>query len=82
LLGLYAWVGWYVATQSGSTAVFISVLVATILAVVLGVLAIRSAERRSGAFFMGLAGAALGALFLLQALLAIVVLVAGRSELR
>ncbi|HEY4621139.1 MAG TPA: hypothetical protein VIG93_05510 [Gaiellaceae bacterium] len=82
MLGLYAWVGVYVATRSGSTAVAISVLIATLLAVGLGVVAARSAERRSAAFFMGTFGAALGGLLLLQAALAIIFLLAGWSELR
>ena len=60
----------------------ISVLVATLLAVGLGIAAARSAEPRSAAFLTSVAGAVLGGLLLLQAALVVVFLLAGWSELR
>lgn len=65
-----------------STWVPITVLVATIAALAIGVVAARRAESRSADALLGIAGAVLAGLLLLQALLFVLVLLAGWGELR
>ena len=65
-----------------ATVLAVAVLVASVAALVLGVVFARRAVPRSSTFIMSVAGAVLGGLFLLQALLVIVVLLAGWDELR
>ena len=54
----------------------------TLASVIVGVIAVRRAKRRSRDFFMGMGGAALGGLVLLQAALVIVFSLLGRTEWR
>jgi drug/metabolite transporter (DMT)-like permease len=81
LLGLFAWVMVYGVGLESTTAA-VAALVATLASVVVGLVAVRRAKRRSPEFFMGIGGAALGGLVLLQAALLIVFTLLGWMEWR
>jgi hypothetical protein len=65
-----------------STIAALAALVATPASVVVGVVAVRRAARRSYEYFMGIVGAGLGSLILLQAALVIVFSLLGWTEWR
>ena len=65
-----------------STVAALAALVATLASVVVGVVAVRRAGRRSYEYFAGIVGAGLGSIILLQAALVIVFSLLGWMEWR